>query len=60
MPKPFGKGDWELFNLTGDPGELNDLSMQQPAKRKNMIVLWEQYRMENGVLDISMDLSGKK
>ena len=26
MPKPFGTGDWELFNLKNDPGELNDLS----------------------------------
>ena len=60
MPKPFGKGDWELLNLTVDPAELNDLSMQQPAKRKDMIALWEQYKLENGVLDISMDLSGKK
>jgi hypothetical protein len=59
MPKPFGKGDWELFNLTVDPAELNDLSMQQPAKRKDMIALWVQYKLENGVLDISMDLSGK-
>lgn len=60
MPKPFGKGDWELFNRTVDPAELNDLSMQQPAKRKDMVALWEQYKLENGVLDISMDLSGKK
>lgn len=60
MPKPFGKGNWELFNLTVDPSELNDLSLQHPAKRKNMIELWKQYKMENGVLGISMDLSGKK
>jgi len=25
-----------------------------------MIALWEQYKKVNGVLDISMDLSGKK
>jgi arylsulfatase len=60
MPKPFGKGDWELFNLKRDPGELNDLSQQYPDKRRDMIALWEQYKVDNGVLDISMDLSGKK
>jgi arylsulfatase len=60
MPKPFGKGDWELFNLKSDPGELNDLSQQYPAKRKEMMALWEQYKTDNGVLDISMDLSGDK
>jgi len=57
MPKPFGKGDWELFNLKQDPGELNDLSKLYPDRRKDMIVLWEQYKKDNGVLDISMDLS---
>jgi arylsulfatase len=60
MPKPFGKGDWELFNLKRDPGELNDLSKQYPNRRRDMIALWEQYKVDNGVFDISMGLSGKK
>ena len=60
MPKPFGKGDWELFNFKQDPGELNDLSKLYPDRRKAMIALWDQYKIDNGVLDISMDLSGKK
>jgi arylsulfatase len=60
MPKPFGKGDWELFNLKHDPGELDDLSKLYPDRCKDMIALWEQYKIDNGVLDISMDLSGKK
>ena len=59
MPKPFGKGDWELFNVRNDPGELNDLSAENPEKRREMIALWEQYTKENGVLDTSMDLSGE-
>jgi arylsulfatase len=60
MPKPFGKGDWELFNLKQDPAELRDLSKQYPGRCKDMIGLWEQYKRDNGVLDISMDLSGGK
>jgi arylsulfatase len=60
MPKSFGKGDWELFNLKNDPGELNDLSKLHPDKCKDLIALWEQYKVDNGVLDISMDLSGGK
>ncbi len=58
MPKPFGKGDWELINLKDDPGELNDLSKQYSDKRKDMIALWEQYKIDNEVLDISFDMSG--
>ena len=56
MPKPFGPGEWELFNLKQDPAELNDLSKQHPDKLKEMIALWNQYKIENRVLDISFDL----
>ena len=58
MPKPYGLDDWELFNLKQDPAELNDLSNQHPEKLKEMIALWEKYKRENKVLDISIDLSG--
>jgi arylsulfatase len=59
MPPPFGPGDWELFNLKQDPGEVADLSAQHPEKLKEMVGLWEQYKADNGVLDISLDLSDK-
>ena len=32
MPPPFGTGDWELYNLIEDPGELVDLSDQHPER----------------------------
>jgi arylsulfatase A-like enzyme len=57
MPQPFGPGEWELFNLKQDPGEMNDLSKQHPEKRQEMITRWEQYKIDNKVLDISFDLS---
>jgi arylsulfatase len=60
MPKPFGTGEWELFNLKQDPAELNDLSKQHPGKLKKMTALWEQYKKDNNVLDISFDLSDTK
>jgi arylsulfatase len=59
MPPPFGPGDWELFNLKQDPGEVADLSAQHPEKLEEMVGLWEQYKTDNGVLDISLDLSDK-
>ena len=58
LPKPFGSGEWELFNLKQDPGEMNDLGKQYPDKRIEMIKRWEQYQIENKVLDISLDLAG--
>jgi arylsulfatase A-like enzyme len=58
MPPPFGTGDWQLYNLSNDPGELVDLSDQHPERLVKMIAQWEQYKQENGVLDISYALSG--
>ncbi|MEA1946420.1 MAG: hypothetical protein U9N83_03850 [Thermodesulfobacteriota bacterium] len=49
-----------MFNLKHDPGELNDLRKLYPDKCKDMIALWEHYKIDNGVLDISMDMSGEK
>ena len=30
--KPYGTGDWELFDLISDPGERQDLASKQPEK----------------------------
>ena len=53
MPKPQGTGDWELFNIKEDPAELKDLSKKYPQKLKELVEQWEQYRKENGVLDVT-------
>jgi len=53
MPPPFGSGDWQLYNLENDPGEIVDLGDQQPARLVKMIAGWEQYKEDNGVLDLS-------
>ena len=58
MPRPFASGEWELYDLKKDPGETNDLSSEYPEKIQEMIALWERYRKDNTVLDISYDLSG--
>lgn len=45
-----GSGDWELFNIKTDPGETHDLSKQEPAKRQELLALWDQYMQQNGVI----------
>jgi arylsulfatase A-like enzyme len=57
MPPPFGPGGWQLYNLREDPGEIVDLSDQHSERVVKMIAQWEQYKEENGVLDISYALS---
>jgi arylsulfatase len=48
--KPFGKGEWELFNLATDPAERNDLAAAQPEKLKALISLWDGYVSANKVV----------
>ena len=47
---PFGKSDWELFDVTKDPSERKDLAAANPNKLKEMIVLWEDYVKKNNVI----------
>ena len=48
--KPYGRSDWELFNLAKDPAERNDLAAQNPDKVKAMLALWESYVKANNVI----------
>jgi arylsulfatase len=58
MPPPFGSGEWELYDLSVDPAELNDLASDHPERFESMIEMWERYKVENTVLDAaSLDLS---
>jgi len=57
MPPPFASGEWELYNLAEDPAEINDLSSKHPERVGEMVERWEQYKDQNKVLDVSLDLS---
>jgi arylsulfatase A-like enzyme len=48
--KPFGKSDWELFNLAADPAERKDLAQERPDKLKELVALWDQYVRTNNVI----------
>jgi arylsulfatase A-like enzyme len=48
--KPFGKGDWELFDLAADPAERKDLAAERPDKLKAMVALWDSYVRTNNVV----------
>jgi arylsulfatase len=51
LPAPFGNGEWELFNTKDDPGEINDLSSENPEKKSELLEGWEQYVTQNEVYD---------
>jgi arylsulfatase len=48
--KSYGKGEWELFNLTADPGERKDLAAERPDKLQGLLAIWENYVRENNVI----------
>ena len=48
--KPYGTGDWELYNLATDPSERSNLAAQAPDKVAAMLKLWDQYAQENNVI----------
>jgi arylsulfatase len=47
---PEGPGAWQLYNLATDPGEVHDLSVAHPNQLTNLLQLWDNYVLENGVL----------
>jgi len=48
--RPFGTGDWELFNLADDPAERFDLATDNPDKLDAMYRLWQDYVAANNVI----------
>jgi arylsulfatase len=48
--KPYGKSEWELFNVAKDPAERKDLAAQNPDKVKAMVALWDDYVRTNNVI----------
>jgi arylsulfatase A-like enzyme len=49
--KPWGTGQWQLFNVAGDRAELQDLAKRHPAKLKELLADYERYARANGVVE---------
>jgi arylsulfatase len=43
-------GVWHLYNVARDPGETEDLSSQQPARKAALVAAWEAYAKDVGVI----------
>ena len=49
---PLGDGQWRLYNIVRDPGEVNDLSGEMPERFQAMQEAYVKYELENSVLPI--------
>lgn len=50
--KPWGQGEWELYDLRTDRSELRNLAVARPEKLRELVAEYEQYAKEVGVVDI--------
>ena len=50
MPPPYASGEAELYDVTRDPGEANNLATKEPERLADMLALWAQYSAANGVI----------
>ena len=50
LDPPFDESGFGLYNLAVDPGEIHDLSAEEPAKRAELIELWRARRVELGIV----------
>lgn len=50
IEKPYGKGDWALYDLATDPAESRDLAAREPARVKALLAAWDNYVRANGVI----------
>ena len=48
--KPFGPETWQIFDLSVDPGESNDLSTKIPAIKQKLVNAWIEYANSVGVV----------
>jgi arylsulfatase len=54
LPPPDGPGIWQLYDLSRDPGETNDLASAEPERLAGLIADWNQYVEETGVLIVNV------
>ena len=55
LPPPFGDAEWELFDLSTDPGETRDLSDTEGERLQAMIAAYQRYADEVGVVPPDLD-----
>ena len=48
--KPFGTGEWELYNVATDPGERHNVAAQNPDKMQALLATWDRYVQANNVI----------
>lgn len=56
IPKPKGPEVWQLYDLSKDPGEIQDLAEEHPRKLEELLGHWETYVQDCGVVPLQPEL----
>jgi arylsulfatase len=56
IPPPKGSEQWQLYDLSKDPGETEDLAEKEPAKLEELMGHWERYVLDCGVVPLQPEL----
>lgn len=59
LPFPKGISAWQLYDLSTDPGETDDLAQKMPEKLEELLVCWEKYCDETGVVPLQPELGAR-
>ncbi len=50
VPKPYGNGAWELYDVKNDPGETKNLASKKPELLSKLKESWKKYSKEVGIV----------
>jgi arylsulfatase len=56
VPDENGVSTWQLYDLSKDPGEVEDLAGTHPEKLEALLGLWRQYVEETGVIETPLSI----
>ena len=51
FPEPYGSGEWQLYDLASDPGDVHDLASEEPERLEELIEAWQAWSKEYGVIE---------
>ncbi|PSN70391.1 arylsulfatase [Corynespora cassiicola Philippines] len=56
VPPPKGPGKWQLYDLSKDRGEMDDLAGVYPEKLAELVDLWKKYAKDVGVVGLRNEI----
>jgi len=54
---PLGDGEWYLYDIAGDPGEVTDLKVKMPQRFEQMMLAYQTFERDNRVQPLPVGYS---